>query len=102
MVVAALALDQRIRESGHVTGRLPDARVHQDGRVQPLDIVALVDHSAPPEILDVTLELNPKGTVVPNGASTSVDFGGLEDVAASLAERHELVHQILNFSHGRD
>ncbi len=100
--VAVLALDQRIRESVHVTGRLPDARVHQDGRIQPLDVVALVDHRTPPEIFDVTLELDPQRTVVPNGTGPSVDLRGLEDVATPLGERHDLVHQIFSFSHGRD
>jgi hypothetical protein len=91
--LAGLTVHQRIGEPGHVPRRLPDARVHQDRGVQPLDVVPGVHHRPPPPVLDVLLELDSQRAVVPYRAEPAVDLGGLEHEAAPLAQRHELVHQ---------
>ncbi len=64
--LARLAVDQRIGEAGDVAARLPDARVHQDRRVEPLDVVARADHRVPPAVLEVLLQLDAERAVVPD------------------------------------
>ena len=92
-VLAVPAVDQRIGEAGDVARGLPHARVHEDGGVETLDVVARVDHGAPPALLDVLLELDAERAVVPHRAQAAVDLGGLEDEASALAEGDQLVHQ---------
>ncbi|MDZ7632617.1 MAG: hypothetical protein U5K74_15040 [Gemmatimonadaceae bacterium] len=43
--LARLAVDQRVGEAGHVPARLPDARMHEDRRVEPLDVIARAHHA---------------------------------------------------------
>ncbi len=45
-VLALPAIHQRIGEPRHVPRRLPDPRMHEDRRIQPLDVVPGVDHGA--------------------------------------------------------
>ena len=45
-------------------------------------------------VLEVPLELDAERTVVPDGARAAVDLGRLEDEAAPLAQRHELLHHV--------
>src|SRR5690606_31047883 len=56
--LALAAVDERIREARHVSARFPHARMHEDACIQPLDVITLVDHRAPPRILHVPLELH--------------------------------------------
>src|SRR5690606_29622140 len=90
--LARAAVDERVREPGDVAARLPDARVHQDRGVEPLDVVTLVNHRAPPRFLHVALQLDAERAVVPDRARAAVDLGRLEDETTSLAERHQPVH----------
>jgi hypothetical protein len=99
-LLADLALHQRVGEPLHVSRGLPHLRMHEDGRVQPLHVVPLVHHPAPPPLLHVPLELDAQGPVVPDRAGPPVDLGGLEDVAAPLGQRHQLLHHVV-FRHGR-
>ena len=93
-LLAVAAIDERIGEPGDVTARLPDARVHQDRGVEPLDVVARAHHRVPPAVLEVLLQLDAERTVVPHGPGAAVDLGGLEDESAPLAERHELFDDV--------
>ena len=92
-VLALAAVHQRIGEAGHVAGGLPDARVHEDGGIEPLDVVPGVHHGPPPAVLDVLLELDAERPVVPDRAESAVDLGGLEDEPPALAEGDQFVHQ---------
>src|SRR5918998_534066 len=78
-----------------MTARLPRARMHENRRVEPLNVVAHADHGVPPAVLQIALQLDPERTVIPDGSRAAVNFGRLKDEAASLAQRHELVHHIL-------
>src|SRR3989449_2991913 len=98
-VLAMLAVDQRIGESRDVPRRLPYLGVHQDGGIEALDVVALVNQRAPPALLDVLLELDAERPVVPHGPEAAVDLRRLKHEAASLGERHELLHQIVRWVH---
>ena len=83
-----------------VTARFPDPRMHEDRRVEALDVIARAHHRVPPAILEVLLELDAERAVVPHRPGAAVDLGGLEDEAAPLAERHELLHDIGMRRHG--
>ena len=65
-LLAVLAIHERIDESADVPARLPDARMHQDRRIEPLDIVPCAHHRVPPPILEVPFELDAERTVVPH------------------------------------
>src|SRR5438093_3214639 len=92
--LAVLAVGHRVGEGLDVAAGLPDARVHDDGGVDANDVVAHLDHGPPPGALDVVLELDAEGAVVPEAADAAVDLAGLEDEAAALAERDEGLHAV--------
>src|SRR5882762_2152094 len=73
--------------------------MHQDRRVEPLDVLAVVHHRAPPALLDVFLELDAQRAVVPYRAEAAVDLRGLEHEAAPLGQRHELLHYFVGCRH---
>ena len=79
-----LVVDHRVVERVHVARRLPDGRVHEDGRVEALDVVVLVDHRAPPAVLNAALELDAERAVVVGRGEAAVDLRGLEEEAAAL------------------
>src|SRR6187549_632483 len=56
--LARLAVHERIGEPGDVTARFPHLRVHEDCRVEPLDVVPGPDHRIPPAIFQVLLQLD--------------------------------------------
>ena len=85
------AFDERVAEAADVARGHPHLRVHEDPGVQPDDVVALLDHAPPPGALDVVLELDAEGPVVPDGVDAAVDLGARVDEAAALAERHDRV-----------
>src|SRR5207249_10742039 len=43
-LLAVTAIDQRIDESADVTARLPDARMHENSRVETLDVFPGANH----------------------------------------------------------
>ena len=87
------AIDHRIAERVHMSRRLPDRRVHDDGRVEADDVFAFARHRAPPGVAQVALQLRAERAVVPEAVDAAVDFRALEDEAAPLAQRHDLFHQ---------
>src|SRR6185369_11877859 len=91
---ASLAVDERIHEASDVTTRLPYTRMHEDRRVDSLDVVALFDERRPPTLLKISLQFDTKRPVVPHGAKSAVDLRRLKDEAASLAERHEFLEDV--------
>ena len=93
--VAGLALHERVTERAHVARGDPHLGVHEDARVEADDVVALLDHRSPPGPLDVVLELDAQGPVVPHGVDAAVDLRGGIDEAAALGQRDdgvELLH----------
>src|SRR5690606_29977836 len=62
--VAALTVDERVAEAGHVATGHPDLGVGDEGGVEADDIVALADHGAPPGLPDVPLQFDSKRAVV--------------------------------------
>ena len=88
--LAVAAVGHRIRERRLVARVLPDQPVHQDGGVEPLHVVAVVDDRAPPGALDVVLQLDAQRAVVPGAAEAAVDGRRREDEPAALGEADDL------------
>src|SRR4051812_42868923 len=101
LLALAEALDERVAEALEVAGCLPRLRVEDDRAVERHDVVALLDHRAPPLVLDVRLEQYAVVPVVVRRAEPAVDLGRPEQEAASLAERDDLVHRhgVAGFAH---
>ena len=93
LLALAEALHEGVGEALQVARRLPGARVHEDRRVEGDDVVALLDHGPPPLRPDVRLQQDAVVAVVVRRGQPAVDLRGLEDEAAALAERHDLVHR---------
>ena len=89
VAVAALALaavDHQVVEQVVMPGGLPNARVHDDRRLdaghlerprRTLRLNPLIvrgDHVRPPGVFDVALQLNAKRTVIPQTVETTVNF----------------------------
>src|SRR5256886_12206023 len=85
------AVDHGIGEVIEVTARLPDARVHQDRRVQTDHVGPEVDVVAPPHALDVVLQLDAERAVIPARGDAAINLARLEDEAPALAERDDQV-----------
>src|SRR5437667_2472079 len=92
-LLAALAVDERVREAGQVAGGLPHPRVHDDRRVEADDVVATGDDLSPPGLLHVALELDAERAVVEARAETAVDLAARVDEPPPLAEVHHLLHR---------
>jgi hypothetical protein len=65
-LLAVAAIDQRIHEAADMAARLPYSRVHQDGRIESLDVRPRAHHRVPPALLDVLLELDAERAVIPD------------------------------------
>ena len=85
-LVAVQALDERVVERFDVARRLPHLGRHEDGRVEPDDIVAELHHVAPPRVLNVSLELDTDRPVVPRRAQATVDLGRRKDQPSAFGE----------------
>src|SRR5205823_543573 len=81
-VLTLLAVDQGVGEPREVPRCLPDFGMHQDGRVESLDVFPLVHQRTPPALLDVLLQLDTERAVVPDGPEAAVDLGRLEHETA--------------------
>ena len=90
-LLAVLAHRHRIGEGVEVAGGLPDARVHDDRGVEAGDVGATAHGELPPGLLDVGLQLAAERPVVPEPGHAPVDFGGVIDEAAALAQRAQRV-----------
>src|SRR5581483_5269763 len=77
-LLAVAAVDEGVGEGGDVAAGFPDLGGHEDGGVEADDVVALLDHGAPPGVLDVAFEEDADGPVVPGGAEPAVDLAGGE------------------------
>src|SRR5205823_13973385 len=93
-LAAVAALDEGIGEVLDVTGRLPDARMHEDRAVEPDDVVAELHHRTPPRLFHVVLELDAERPEVPRRAGSAVDLARREDEPSPLRERGDLVADV--------
>ena len=98
------AVDHEIVKQIVMAGAFPDLRMHDDrsnrGRSSHRrrcagergQVVVAGDHVAPPGFLDVALELDAQGAVIPEAVEAAVDFARLKQEAAPFAQRDEFVH----------
>ena len=89
---AGAAIDHRIREPADVTGGFEGFLVGEDGAVEADDVIAFAHVFAPPVVFEVALQLGAERAVVPAAVESTVDFSGLEDEAAALAQADNLLH----------
>jgi hypothetical protein len=68
--------------------------VHQNGGVEPLDVIAEPGHAAPPPRLDIVLQLNAEWPIVPATVNAPVNLAGWENEATTFAQRYKFVHHI--------
>ncbi len=97
-LVAGQALNQRVGEGRHVTGGSHTCTGQNNGGVQADHVRTGANETLPPLLTDVFLQLCTEGAVVPCGAGTAVNFTGLENKAAALRERNNVIEGGL-FSH---
>ena len=97
--LAGAAVQQRVREAGHVTGSDPGLGVHQDGGVQAHVVGAFLHELLQPGLLDVVLELNAQGTVVPAVGQAAVDLAAGVDVPAVFAKVDDHVQSLFAVFH---
>ena len=93
-LLAEFTIHHRIAEPGDVARSLPHPWVHQNGGVEPLDVIAVPGHAPPPPRLDIVLQLDAERPIVPATVNAPIDFARRENEATTLAERHKLVHHI--------
>ena len=84
--LAGAAVQQGVREAGHMAGGHPCLGVHDDGSIQTHVIGAFLHKLFQPCLFDVVLELHAKGAVVPAVGQTAVDLGTGEHITTVLAE----------------
>ena len=101
---ALAAIDHFVDEQVVVPAALPNLRVHDDRRINPshainprrtgehIQVIVSQDHVLPPSVLDVTLELDAQGAIIPEAVQAAVDFARLKDEPPSLAQRNNLLH----------
>jgi hypothetical protein len=97
---ACFAINHRVAERVHMSRRLPNLRVHDDGGFEAGNVVALAGHGVPPEFLHVALEFRAERAVVPKAVDAAVNLGGLKNEPAPLAQRHDFFHQDVFFQPG--
>ncbi len=97
--LAALAVDERIVEVHHMAAGHPHLAVHEDGGVQPHVVGILLHKLLPPGLFHIVLQLGAQRAEVPAVGKAAVDLAGGIDIAASLAEIHDLVHGLFACVH---
>src|SRR5579884_2009219 len=88
------AVDQRVGEVLHVAAGLPDAGVHDDRGLDRLHVVAQLDHPPPPGVADVAAQPGAQRAEVVQRVDAAVDLARLEDEAALLAQRDQLLDDV--------
>ena len=94
--LAFLAVGHRVGKSVFMPGIMQNFAVGQNGGVQTLNIVTLIDHGAPPGAFEVVLQLDAQRTVVIHALQTAVNIGVLENKPAAFAQRYKLIHCFSN------
>src|SRR5688572_28390984 len=84
-----LTVNQRIAERIFVSGILPGQPIQDDRRIEAFDVVALVNHPAPPSLAHIVGEFDTQRPVVPRAAKAAVDFRRWINEAATLRQRND-------------
>ena len=97
--LAGFAVEQRVGEAGHVAGRDPRLRIHDNGRIETDVVRALLHELLQPCLFHIVLELHAEGAIVPAVGQAAVNFGPGEHKAAVFAERDDLIHRLFTVFH---
>ena len=97
--LAGLAVEQRVGEAGHVAGRDPRLRIHDNGRVEADVVRAFLHELLQPCLFHIVLELHAKRAIVPAVGEAAVNFRSGEHEAAVFAERDDLIHRLFTVFH---
>ena len=73
-LLGILIVDKRVVECAHVTGSLPNLRMHKDAGIDSNDILVKADHSVPPILLDIVLKFRTHLAVIINGSETIINL----------------------------
>ena len=87
------AVNERVGEVLQMSRCFPDGRGRKNGGVESHDVVAHLDHRAPPCVLDVAQQLHADGAVVVGGPEPAVNLGRREHEATTLREVDHLLHE---------
>jgi hypothetical protein len=66
--ITLLAINQRVAERLFMARILPDQAIEDDAGINALHVVALVNHPAPPRVLDVVRQFDAERAVIPSAA----------------------------------
>ena len=86
------AIDHGVGETIYVARCLPDLRVHDDGGIEALYVVAALHEVPPPSLLNIVTQLDSKGSVVIEAVIAAVDFGRLENKTAAFTQADYVFH----------
>jgi len=78
-----------------VAAGFPDAGVHEDGAVEPHDVLVHLHHSLPPSLLDIVFQLYTQLAVVIHSGEAVVDFAAGEDETVFLGVSHHFLEEIV-------
>ena len=76
-----------------MAGVAPNLPIHQDGRIEALHIITIIDVGTPPVGYELVLELNAKGSKIVGTLQPTIDLGTGKDKTTTLAERNDLIHR---------
>src|ERR1051325_11299218 len=85
--LALPTIKQRSRKSLFMSRVLPNQAIQNDRRIEPFNIIAFVNHPAPPGLLHVVVKLYAHRAVIPRAAKAAINFRRWINEAATLRER---------------
>ena len=82
--VTVLALDERVGKSSGMARGDPSFRVHEDGCVDAIDVVAFFYPKTPPSVHDILFKHNAERAEIPGAGEAAINVGAGKDKPAAL------------------
>ncbi len=92
--LGVLVVNQGIVEGINMTRRLPDGRMHEDGRVYTDDILMKERHGVPPIPLDIVFKFHTVLAVVIDCGKSVINLAGLKHEAILFGVAYNLLENI--------
>ena len=89
---AFAAICHRVGKSIFMAGIFQYLAIGQNGGIESFNIVALINHRAPPGLLKVIFQFNTERTEIIDTLHAAVDIGILKYKTSPFAERDKLIH----------
>ncbi len=93
-LLASQAVGHQVGKLLDMAGGMPDPGMTDNGGVNAHYVVTLLDHVAPPKLLDAAAQWRAIGTIVPKTVDAAIYLGTLKNNAAALAQGNHLRHKI--------